>query len=132
MQNNKIAAVGALFILIGIILGAFGAHALKELITPEKLSSFETGVRYEIYHGLAIFLIGLNYKKFAFKSNWAIALMVVGVILFSGSIYFLALSEIIGVELSFLGPVTPIGGTLMIIAWIIIVLRLLSHRQELE
>lgn len=128
-MNYKIAAIGAILIVIGVILGAFGAHALKEMISPEKLSSFEVGVRYEIYHGLALFLIGLNYEKFAFKSSWAVRLMITGLILFSGSIYFLALSDVLHTELKFLGPVTPIGGTLMIIAWIIIVFRLFSHRQ---
>ncbi|MFY7928564.1 MAG: DUF423 domain-containing protein [Oligoflexus sp.] len=108
--------LGALFGALGVGLGAFGAHALKARLSPEDLAIFEVGVRYQMYHGLA--LIGLGFVASKIDSGlirtagW---LFVVGIIIFSGSLYTLVLSG-----MRVLGAVTPIGGVAIIIAWILL------------
>lgn len=131
-MNKRIVIIGAVLMLLAIILGAFGAHSLKELISPEKLTSYETGVRYQVYHGLALLVIGLNAEKFKNGLRAFCLLILLGVILFSGSIYFLSIEEILHMKLSFLGPVTPVGGVLMIAGWIVFIIKLLpvENRQQ--
>lgn len=126
-MNRTITFTGILLILIAIILGAFGAHALKESISMEKLVSYETGVRYQFYHGISLLIIGLNTDKFKFSLVWAYRIILIGVVLFSGSIYLLALQNLIG-SMKFLGPVTPLGGSLMIVGWVLILVGLLKTK----
>lgn len=117
MKNYLIT--GALFMLTGVVLGAFGAHSLKEVISEEKLVSFETGVRYQMIHGIALLiLVGLTNALEGFQiSKSPLFLMTLGVLLFSGSIYLLALQEVFGIELTFLWPITPLGGLMIIVSW---------------
>lgn len=108
--------------LTAIILGAFGAHALKQILTPEQLISFETGVRYQMYHALFLILIALLPNVSVKVKNTITWLVFLGVLLFSGSIYILALQAPLGINASFLGPVTPIGGLLLILSWLFLLL----------
>lgn len=107
------------FILGGftVILGAFGAHLLEKLLSAAQLASFETGLRYQFYH--VFFLIFLSLiPRIEEKDKNKIALLIsIGILLFSGSIYLLNLQDVLGLNLGFLGPVTPIGGSLLIFAW---------------
>lgn len=114
--------------MLSIVLGAFGAHALKERLEPEQLASFETGVRYAMYHGLAFLVLGLSADRLP-KLMWVFRLLFGGVILFSGSIFLLSLQSVLGVEMKFLGPITPIGGLLMIIGWGILLIQLISNKK---
>lgn len=116
-MNKQIAIISVLLIVLGIVLGAFGAHGLKEVVTPEKVASYEVGVRYQIYHGLALLILALNASKMGGSLKVFLILILAGVTLFSGSIYLLALNDILSADLSFLGPITPIGGVLMIMGW---------------
>lgn len=119
-MGKKIIALACMLLAIAVILGALGAHALKKELGPEQLDSFKTGVTYHFYHGLAIILIGMAmevYKKPGLK--WAVYLFLTGIIFFSGSIYLLSTQTITGLSLSFLGPVTPLGGLIFITGWII-------------
>ncbi len=127
-MNRTIILSGILLIVIAIIFGAFGAHLLKELITAEKLLSFEVGVRYQMYHGLALLIIGMNADKFTFSLQPVIQLIWYGVILFCGSIYLLALQDVFKVSLSYLGPITPVGGTLLIVAWVILFIKFIRSK----
>jgi len=127
-MNKKIVVIGAFLVVIGIILGAFGAHALEKLVDSEKLLSYETGVRYQMYHGFALIILGANADRLLVNSKWVVRLMFTGVLLFSLSIYFLVLQEPLGVTLKFLGPITPIGGMLMISAWVLFIKNLLSTK----
>ena len=115
-MDKRTTIIAVVLILTAIILGAFGAHALKELISDKKLLSFETGVRYQMYMGIALLAIGL-WNNGKMKLIWFNRLLIIGVLLFSLSIYLLALEEVFGVELKFLGPITPIGGMFMICSW---------------
>lgn len=123
-MNKLITVTGSVIIALAIILGAFGAHALKERLDVAQLASFETGVRYAMYHGLAFLSLGLAADRLP-KLTWVYRLLLGGVILFSGSIFFLSMQSILGVELKFLGPITPIGGLLMIIGWGIFIASIL-------
>ncbi|PCI97276.1 MAG: hypothetical protein COB15_08110 [Flavobacteriales bacterium] len=110
--------------IIAVLGGAFGAHALKEVLTSEQLMSFNRGVRYQLIHAvvlLFIFLLMTKYENKQFKI--AAQLIFLGVILFSGSIYILTLKNLIGLELlKYVGPITPIGGLLIITGWLFIIL----------
>jgi uncharacterized membrane protein YgdD (TMEM256/DUF423 family) len=109
---------------IGIILGAFGAHALKAVLSSEQLAIFNTGVRYQLSHAIVLLFLFLlaekyNLKHFKIAANF----IFFGVILFSGSIYILTLKNILAIDvLKFAGPVTPIGGTLLIIGWLFLLI----------
>jgi uncharacterized membrane protein YgdD (TMEM256/DUF423 family) len=124
MNTKAYQILGALFILIAIILGALGAHLLKSILSTQQLMSFETGVRFQMYMGLGLLI--LTAMK---SSNWTYVpfiLITLGTILFSLSIYLLSLQEILSLNLSFLGPITPIGGLLMIIGWIFVIVNVVK------
>lgn len=127
-MDKKILLTAAVLGLLAIILGAFGAHALKKSLSIEQLQSFEVGVRYQMYHALFLLFIG----TFAFlgeKERMVILwLTLSGVLLFSGSIYLLATNGITGLKTKFLGPLTPIGGFLMISAWSYLFYTILSKK----
>ena len=117
---TKFIKVAILFSVTSVILGAFGAHLLKDLLTETQLNSFKTGIRYQMFHGLAILILALNKNYFTDKLNRILQLMSVGVILFSLSIYLLNLQDLFGISLSFLGPITPLGGLFLITSWILL------------
>lgn len=119
-MGNKLARgelrLAAILGLTAVVLGALGAHALEAKIDTASLESFETGVRYQAWHALA--LLGLTALRAQMRLPRGIGwLWGSGVILFSGSIYGLSLDELAGAQWSFLGPVTPLGGLLMIAGW---------------
>ncbi|MBL4702965.1 MAG: DUF423 domain-containing protein [Flavobacteriales bacterium] len=126
-MNNKLVLIGgSITLLLAICLGAFGAHGLEGKISADAINSYKTGVDYQIYHGLAILLLVIIGKQFDLKLRWAVRFIFIGVILFSGSIYLLALKTLFGIE-SFahiLGPITPIGGLSFIIGWCIVIMAL--------
>lgn len=115
MQQNIILILGTIFGMLSVIFGAFGAHALKKILSSEQLKSFETGVKYQMYHALVLLIIGFNSNE---PNIIMIGCFVVGIILFSFSIYGLVLSDAKGNKIRFLGPITPIGGMLLIAGWI--------------
>ena len=116
-MENKYFKVGVIFAFTSVILGAFGAHLLKDLLSTTELSSFKTGVRYQMFHALGIIILSLNQDKFTNKLNRVLQIMSFGVVLFSFSIYFLSLQNILNISLSFLGVITPIGGLFLITSW---------------
>ncbi|MDO5616647.1 MAG: DUF423 domain-containing protein, partial [Cruoricaptor ignavus] len=112
---------GAVYGLFSIILGAFGAHAFKKILSPERLESFETGVRYQMYAAFFLLIVGYILKFETGSEKWISWLMILGTIFFSVSIYFLSFQDYWGVNLKFLGPITPIGGLLMILSWAMLI-----------
>ncbi len=116
--------------LTAIILGAFGAHALKKVLTADQLISFETGVRYQMYY--ALFLLSVAIIPFLSKKskNTISWFAVLGILLFSGSIYVLALQNVLGFNAWFLGPVTPVGGVLLIISWALLFVYSLKQKTN--
>ena len=119
-MERKIILTATLFGVIAIILGAFGAHALKETLAPEQLTSFETGVRYQMYHALFLFFVS-SRKEVSLKALKVIYnLVLAGVIFFSGSIYLLTTKNVSHIDFKIIGFVTPIGGLLLIFAWLVL------------
>ena len=117
-----IALFGIIFCLLSVILGAFGAHFLKKLIPETALQSFEVGVRYMIYHGLA--LLVLSFMPLEDK-KWIAMFFIIGTLFFSVSIFILSLQSIKKNKMKWVGPITPIGGTLLIIAWVWFLVRVI-------
>lgn len=118
-MEKKITLTALLFGVISIVLGAFGAHALKKVLTLEQLSSFEVGVRYMMYHAFFLFFIGSTHFLLPKQKKIIYYLTVLGVVLFSGSIYLLSTTGITGINFKFLGPITPLGGLLLIVSWLL-------------
>lgn len=108
---------GAFYGLLSVILGAFGAHAFKKILSVERLESFETGVRYQMYAAFFLLIVGYILKFETGSEKWISLLMIIGTFLFSFSIYFLSFQDYWGVNLKLLGPITPLGGLFMIISW---------------
>jgi uncharacterized membrane protein YgdD (TMEM256/DUF423 family) len=119
MDFKKVLKLAAVLGAISVILGAFGAHKLKELINEQSLQNWETGIRYQFYHTFAILLSGLLFMKTDLKEfRFASMAFLIGIIMFSGSLYGLSLRSLIAFNLMWLGPITPLGGVAFIIGWI--------------
>jgi len=128
-MDKKITATAAVLSMIAIILGAFGAHALKKVLTVEELNTFETGVKYQMYHALFLLFIGLTTFLSEKTKKGISILTVAGIALFSGSIYILATKNISGIDIKAFGIVTPIGGLLLISAWFWLFLNLIRKKS---
>ncbi|MDQ7959270.1 DUF423 domain-containing protein [Flavobacterium lindanitolerans] len=127
-MDRKIISAAAILGFVAIILGAFGAHALKKVLDVEQLVSFETGVRYQMYHALFLLFLGTT-KLVSDKTKSTIYYLIIsGVLFFSGSIYLLSTRNITNVDFSVIGFITPIGGLLMIIAWALLFLNILKQK----
>jgi len=124
-MNKKILSTAAIFGMIAIILGAFGAHALKKILSPEQIATFETGVRYQMYHALFLLFIGTNTIINQKRKKIIYNLTLIGVIFFSGSIYLLATNSLMPIDFKIFGFITPIGGLFLISAWFILLFDLL-------
>ncbi|HCF03950.1 DUF423 domain-containing protein [Flavobacterium sp.] len=116
-MDKKISITGAWIGMVAIILGAFGAHALKKVLTPEQLISFETGVRYQMYQAFFLFFLATQNDILEKTKKTIFTLILSGTFFFSGSIYLLSTMGITGVNFKPIGFITPIGGLLLIIAW---------------
>ncbi|PIB27605.1 hypothetical protein BFP77_00130 [Maribacter sp. 4U21] len=109
--------LGALFGLLAIVFGAFGAHALKKRFNEEQLNSFETGVKYQMYHALVLLMLGFNLNLDTSLEKYMVYCFIIGILLFSFSIYGLCISSSKGKKLKFLGPITPLGGLFLVVGW---------------
>lgn len=112
--------IGALLGLFAIVIGAFGAHALKKSFTPDQMASFETGIKYQMYHALTLLMISFNLNLDTALEKYMVYCFVIGTFLFSFSIYALCISASKGKELKFLGPITPIGGLFLVAGWVLL------------
>jgi uncharacterized membrane protein YgdD (TMEM256/DUF423 family) len=144
-MEKKWVITGLLLIIIAIIFGAFGAHGLKTLLEPKDipltfdlakknqdiLTAFETGTRYQFFQGLGFLIIPFILTRFAIKGKTIFYLMLVGTIFFSGSIYGLTYSKVhMGGSISkVFGPITPIGGLLMILGWAWLLVQVIRSRN---
>jgi len=109
--------IGALYGLLAVVFGAFGAHTLKKSFSEEQLKSFETGIKYQMYHAIVLLVLGFNLNLTTSLEKYMIYCFILGTFFFSFSIYGLALSTSKGKKLKFLGPITPVGGLLLVIGW---------------
>ena len=127
-MDKKIISTGAILGMIAIILGAFGAHALKKVLSIEELSTFETGVRYQMYHAFFLIFIGMINDLSQKTKKIIYNLVVFGVLLFSGSIYLLATNTLTSFDFKVIGFITPIGGLLLILAWGVLLFHTLMKK----
>ena len=128
---NKFGMISACLLgITGIAIGAFAAHGLKSLITVENLATFETGVRYQMYHTL--FLLGVGQFKFLTSKQHTVitTLTLVGVLFFSGSIYGLATNTLFDFDFKSIGFITPIGGLLLILSWCVLLFSILKWKRN--
>lgn len=126
--SKKILLIAAILAAVTIGIGAFGAHGLKQLVDANALASFETGVQYQMYHVFGLLIIGVATGVSDSTKKWVSRLFFFGLLFFSGSIYMLALREVHGWEVGFLGPVTPIGGLLFMLGWLRLGFGLLTKK----
>ncbi|MBF2701737.1 DUF423 domain-containing protein [Listeria welshimeri] len=114
---KKTITTGAVFAGLAVLLGAFGAHALKDVL-GRYASTWETGVQYQMFHAVGILIIGLLMEKQTSRLyNWAAILFSVGIVFFSGSLYVLSISKV-----TVLGAITPIGGVCFVVGWFLLIL----------
>lgn len=133
MNGNRIIATGAALLAIAVILGAFGAHALKERLDPAQLANWRTGVDYHFYHALGLLLVGLLENRIGLKrARWISGLLVAGIVLFSGSLYVLSAKDLLGTEGAsrLLGPITPLGGLCFIAGWAVLFITALRQHDR--
>ena len=132
MRKNFLR-LACLLAMIAVMLGAFGAHGLRDKLPPEALETFNIGVRYQFYHALALFGLGILmfYRKTQtmLYAGWC---FVGGIVLFSGSLYLLSAREILGFEGGWLGPITPVGGVLFIVGWALLLVSTYQDNQRVK
>ena len=128
-MNKVLLITGAILGILGIILGAFAAHGLKEFVNADAIKSFETGVRYQMYHAFLFLVLGgtsfvdVKFKKMLFYT------VTIGLIFFSGSIYGLATNILSDFDFKAIALITPIGGLLLILGWLILLIGIIKNRS---
>lgn len=128
-MNRNLKIFGAIFGMTAVIIGAFGAHGLEGKIDVESLKSFETGVKYQMYHALLLLVLGFSLNPNTKFIKAIFYLFVSGILFFSVSIYFLATNELTPFfDFKTIGFITPIGGTLLIIGWILTFINFIKER----
>ncbi len=131
-MRRELLIWGAIFALLSVALGAFAAHVIKAKVTADILTVFETAVRYQMYHSFAILIAGMLYKDYPQKCLiWAGRLFIIGIILFSGSLFLLTYIKAIGADnLLWVGAITPLGGIAFIAGWACILYGLLKNNVK--
>jgi uncharacterized membrane protein YgdD (TMEM256/DUF423 family) len=128
MLEKKIIITALFLGVIAIMLGAFGAHGLKKVIEEPQLNSFEVGVRYQIYHALFLLFVAQSTWLTSKEKAVVFYLAFFGVLLFSGSIYLLATATISNIKTKFIGPITPLGGLLLISSWLYFIYAIIAKK----
>lgn len=130
-MNKNVLVLGAVLGGLSVVFGAFGAHGLKDLISEDSIRVFETGLRYQMYHALLLLCIGgtkiLNEKT----KQLLFYLVLIGVILFSGSIYGLSTNSLTQFDFKSIGFITPIGGLFLISAWVLLLIKFLKNKLDI-
>ena len=122
---------GLFFACFAVIIGAFAAHGLKPLLSIKEINNFETGVKYQFYHSFALILVGFlsfHIPSQVSKFKWAGFCFFLGILLFSGSLYLLSTQSIFNISIPLLGPITPLGGVLLILGWALSISGVLKSR----
>ena len=129
-MERKITSIAAIIGMIAIVLGAFGAHALKKVLSLEQLNTFETGVKYQMYHALFLLFIGMTSIISDKAKKNILNLVVIGILFFSGSIYLLATNDLTRFDFKVFGFITPIGGLLLIVAWVYVFVASFKNKKS--
>lgn len=127
LYNKKLLFLGALLGFLGVILGAYGAHGLKPILTEENLEIYETAVRFQFFHALFALIVG----SFSFLSkkaaNTIYYLLLIGIIFFSGSIYGLSTNDLTDFDFTKIALITPVGGILLMTAWLVLIVNIYKY-----
>ena len=129
-MNRKVLILGAILGMISIVLGAFAAHGLETLVDKDAVDTFQIGVRYQMYHALLLLAIGNLGNVTEKTKNALFYLVLIGVLMFSGSIYVLSTNSLTSFDFKVIGFITPIGGLLLILAWFMLLINFLKIRSE--
>ena len=129
-MNKKILVLASVLGVISIVLGAFGAHGLKQLITSEAIATFEVGVRYQMYHAILLLFVGSTALIKPKTKKIIFYLVVLGILFFSGSIYALATNVLTDFDFKIIGFVTPIGGLFLILAWVFMLVDFVKMKKH--
>jgi uncharacterized membrane protein YgdD (TMEM256/DUF423 family) len=122
-MNKQLIIIASISGMLAVILGAFGAHALKSLLEPSGLEVWKTAVSYHFYHTIALLFLALLPAGKSKAANMAAWFFSLGILFFSGSLYLISTKEILNIsQLSVLGPITPIGGLFFILGWFSLIL----------
>ena len=129
-MGRRFYIAGFLLGVIGVILGAFATHGLKPLLSPESIATFETGTKYQIYHALLLLILGGITQLQPKTGKWVFYLLIIGVSLFSGSIYLLATNSLTAFDYTVIALLTPLGGSLLILAWLILLWSFITLKKK--
>lgn len=129
-MNKKLLVLGAFFGLLSVILGAFGAHGLKAVLTTESLQTFETGVKYQMYHAILLLIVGSSSYVSQKIKNAIFYLILIGILFFSGSIYGLSTNAITSFNFKSIAIITPIGGLFLIVAWLLLLISFVKNNYN--
>lgn len=125
-MNKKLQITGLLFGVLAVIIGAFGAHGLEKTLDAAALKTFETGVKYQMYHALLLLIVSIFALSDPIKKT-VLILITTGVLLFSGSIYGLATNGLTSFDFTKVALLTPVGGILLIAAWVVLIVKTLKN-----
>jgi uncharacterized membrane protein YgdD (TMEM256/DUF423 family) len=128
-MERKMVSVAAIIGMFAIVLGAFGAHALKKVLSIEQLNIFETGVKYQMYHALFLLVVGLSSQVTEIAKKRIFYTTVTGIFFFSGSIYLLATNDLTAFDFKVIGFITPIGGLFLIAGWACLFIDFLKKKS---
>lgn len=128
-MNKTILITAAILGVLSIILGAFAAHGLKKVLTTEAIETFETGVKYQMYHALFLLFVGTTSYISLGTKKIILYLVVAGVICFSGSIYGLATNALSSFDFKKIALVTPLGGLLLVSSWVVLLIHLIKLKS---
>lgn len=129
-MNKTILTWGSILGILGIVLGAFAAHGLEKLIDKDAIETFETGVRYQMYHAFFLLILGFANQISEKNAKRILTLVLLGVLFFSFSIYGLATNSLTSFDFKTLGFITPIGGLFLISAWIMFLISVLKTKRH--
>lgn len=133
MHTNRIIALGAAFLILAVGLGAFGAHGLRSRISPEQMGTWRVAVEYHFYHALGLLLVAALGPRIGSRPlKWVVALLVSGILLFSGSLYLLSTKDLLAIEgaMPVLGPITPLGGICFLAGWLVLFITALRQHDR--
>ncbi|OZV70587.1 DUF423 domain-containing protein [Winogradskyella aurantia] len=129
-MNNRLLLTGSVLGILGIILGAFAAHGLERLVDADAIESFETGVRYQMYHAFLFLILGGTSFVNEKTKSILFYLVLFGLVFFSGSIYGLATNELSAFDFKNIALITPLGGLLLIIAWAVMLIGIIRNKND--
>ncbi|MEN9421007.1 MAG: hypothetical protein RLZZ107_481 [Bacteroidota bacterium] len=126
-MEKQSTVLASILLMLSIVLGAFGAHALKDILTQDLKHTFDVGVRYQGSLSMGILILALNADRFSFQMKGLLRAKLIGILLFSGAIYGIVALKQAGMAVGILGPNTPLRGAVSIISWCVFIFRLLKY-----